>query len=356
MLPISVCMITKNEENRIERCLRSLLPHGFEIVIVDTGSTDRTKEIAAQYTDHIYDFTWVDDFSAARNFSLEKASNDWIFMMDCDEWIESIDIEELTYFRKHLSHAVGSVTRRNITGTPEHPGQTTDQTERFFNRKRYRYTGRIHEQVTPKFGKDMEAFLLNTTIGHDGYLMTEEERLQKSHRNVSLLEKELHDDPDNPYLLYQMGKGYDIVNNYDRSIACYEKALLHDLDCSLAYVLALIIAYGEDLLETSQCQKALTLQKYMPRLTESADYLYLMGMIYLENKQYDSALECFEKATSLDHANKTGANTFLSYYQIGRILSMISEWGLARKYFTLCANFEPAVHALETLEKKDAVI
>lgn len=349
MLPISVCMIAKNEENRIERCLKSLEGYGFEIVIVDTGSTDKTKEIASKYTSCIYDFTWVDDFSAARNFSLEKASNDWIFMMDCDEWIESIDIEELTYFRKKLSHAVGSVTRQNITGTPEHPGRTIDQTERFFNRKRYRYSGRIHEQVTPKFEKTFEAFLLNTVIGHDGYLMTEEQRQAKSHRNVSLLEKELADDPDNPYILYQLGKGYDIIDAYDKSCVCYEKALTQELDPSLAYVHALIIAYGEALLETGQHVKALELGKYAEALSSSADYAYLMGTIYLRNERYEDALDYFEKATNFATANKVGANTFLSYYEIGRILSMISEWQLARKYFEMCGNYPPAVHALSIL-------
>lgn len=68
MHPISVCIIAKNEEARIEPCLQSIKPCGFEIV-VDTGSTDRTKEIAARYADKVLDFVWCDDFSAARNFS-----------------------------------------------------------------------------------------------------------------------------------------------------------------------------------------------------------------------------------------------------------------------------------------------
>ena len=252
MSGISVCMIAKNEENKIERCLKSLEKYGFEIVIVDTGSTDRTKEIAARYTSKIYDFKWIEDFSAARNFSLEKAGNNWIFMMDCDEWIESIDMEELQYFQKHLPDAAGSVTRRNITGTKEHPGESFDHTERFFNRKRYHYTGRIHEQLTPKFEKTFETFLLNTAIGHDGYQMSPKERNEKAERNIHLLKMELADTPDSPYLYYQLGKGYDIIENYKESVLYYEQALKYDLDFSLAYVQALVIAYGEALLETKQ--------------------------------------------------------------------------------------------------------
>ncbi len=114
MHPISVCIIAKNEESRIEKCLASIKPCGFEIVVVDTGSTDRTKEIAAKYADKVLDFAWCDDFSAARNYSLQAASNNWIFMIDCDETVKEIDVEELNYFRKHLSDKVGSVSRENL--------------------------------------------------------------------------------------------------------------------------------------------------------------------------------------------------------------------------------------------------
>lgn len=144
MHPISVCIIAKNEEARIEKCLASIKPYGFEIVVVDTGSTDRTKEIASKYADKVLDFAWCDDFSAARNFSLRNASNNWIFMIDCDEVIKEINVEELNYFRKHLAENVGSVSRENLT---TENGVLTlnniDYTERFFNRKLYHYTGII---------------------------------------------------------------------------------------------------------------------------------------------------------------------------------------------------------------------
>ena len=74
MITISLCMIVKNEEKNLERCLSSYAPLMDEIIVVDTGSTDKTKEIAAKFTDKIYDFTWINDFSAARNFSFEKAN------------------------------------------------------------------------------------------------------------------------------------------------------------------------------------------------------------------------------------------------------------------------------------------
>lgn len=85
MVTISVCMIVKNEEAVLSRCLDSLKGIADEIVIVDTGSADKTKEIAARYTDKIYDFVWIDDFAAARNFAFSKATMDYIYSADADE-------------------------------------------------------------------------------------------------------------------------------------------------------------------------------------------------------------------------------------------------------------------------------
>lgn len=88
MITISLCMIVKNEEKILARCLDSIADMMDEIIIVDTGSTDRTKEIAARYTDQIYDFTWIDDFSAARNFAFSKATKEYIYTADADEVVD----------------------------------------------------------------------------------------------------------------------------------------------------------------------------------------------------------------------------------------------------------------------------
>src|SRR3989338_64847 len=87
MSTISVCMIVKNEQQYLQQCLESVKNVADEIIIVDTGSTDNTKQIARQFTDNIYDFAWIDDFSAARNFSLSKAAKEWIFVIDADEFV-----------------------------------------------------------------------------------------------------------------------------------------------------------------------------------------------------------------------------------------------------------------------------
>lgn len=96
-MTISVCMIVKNEEQQLADCLDSLVPIADEMIVVDTGSTDSTKEIAARYTDRIYDFPWIDDFAAARNFAFSKATMDYIYTADADE---VIDEDNIRLFRR----------------------------------------------------------------------------------------------------------------------------------------------------------------------------------------------------------------------------------------------------------------
>lgn len=99
---ISLCMIVKNEEKRLARCLDSIADLMDEIIIVDTGSTDATKKIAARYTDKIYDFTWIDDFSAARNFAFSKASKEYIYSADADEVLSSENRDRFRMLKEML--------------------------------------------------------------------------------------------------------------------------------------------------------------------------------------------------------------------------------------------------------------
>lgn len=116
MFTISLCMIVKNEEETIERCLSSVESIANEIIIVDTGSDDRTKEIAARFTDRIYDFTWIDDFSAARNFSYEQATKDYILWLDADDIILPEDVVKIKSLKETMMPDIDVVMMRYNTG------------------------------------------------------------------------------------------------------------------------------------------------------------------------------------------------------------------------------------------------
>ncbi|MCI8358437.1 MAG: glycosyltransferase [Lachnospiraceae bacterium] len=353
MHPISVCIIAKNEEKRIEKCLASIKPYGFEIVVVDTGSTDRTREIAGKYADQVLDFAWCDDFSAARNFSLRAASNNWIFMLDCDEYIKTIDVEELNYFRKHLSDSVGSVFRENIvTENGVAVINNTDNTERFFDRRLYHYTGMIHEQLTPKHGGEISAYLLKTTILHTGYDMTKEEQTAKYQRNFTLLKKQLETDPENPYLYYQLGKSCEIIEDYADACVYYGKGLSFDLDPELAYVQAMVVSYGNALLRTGQAEAALGFEGIYDAFSPLADFVYLMGNIYKENQMYEQALEQYQKAIGIPLCRLEGANSFLPVYRTGEICEIFGDITAAVSCYRKCGEFAPAINRLALLTPK----
>lgn len=354
MHPISVCIIAKNEESRIEKCLASIKPYGFEIVVVDTGSTDHTKEIAEKYADQVLDFVWCDDFSAARNYSLQAASNNWIFMLDCDEWIKKIDVEELNYFRKHLSDKVGSITRENlVTRDGILTLNNTDYTERFFNKKLYHYTGIIHEQLTPIFEKSMEACLLQTVIEHSGYDMTPEQRIQKNKRNRDLLLRQLETDKDNPYLYYQLGKTCEIVEDFEGACTYYDKGLSFDLDPELAYVQAMVVSYGNALLRTNREKDALGFEGIYEEFKVLADFVYLMGNIYKANGMYEQAIEQYRYAVGIPLCKLNGANSFLPIFQTAEIMVMSGEFATARALYEQCGDFPPAKERLAFLTSQN---
>ena len=106
MQEISLCMIVKNEEDVLNNCLSTVYDLVDEIIIVDTGSTDKTKEIASKYTNKIYDFKWVDDFAKARNFSFEKATKDYILWLDADDIILEEDRQKFKNFKPTIDGTI----------------------------------------------------------------------------------------------------------------------------------------------------------------------------------------------------------------------------------------------------------
>ncbi len=119
MISISLCMIVKNEEETLARCLESVGEAVDEIIIADTGSTDATKEIASKYTDKIYDFKWIDDFSAARNFAFSKATKDYIFWLDADDILKPEDKAKLLKLKQNLDGDIDVVMMKYNTAFDE---------------------------------------------------------------------------------------------------------------------------------------------------------------------------------------------------------------------------------------------
>jgi glycosyltransferase involved in cell wall biosynthesis len=150
VVTISLCMIVKNEERFIKRCLECLNDIVDEIIIVDTGSTDRTKEIAGHYTTKIYDFEWIDDFAVARNFCFSKASMDYIYTADADEVIDEVNLEKFLLLKKTINTNVDIVEMKYSNQLEKGSTYNFDEENRpkLFKRLRtFRWIDPIHEVI-----------------------------------------------------------------------------------------------------------------------------------------------------------------------------------------------------------------
>lgn len=151
MITISLCMIVRDEEEVLSRCLDSVGKIADEIIIVDTGSTDRTVEIARRYTEKVYFFPWQDDFSAARNFSFEKAGGDYCMWLDADDMIEDKDREKFLRLKETLSPDTDMVMMPYHTAFDQRGEPVfVFYRERLLRRKAgFRWQGFLHEAITP---------------------------------------------------------------------------------------------------------------------------------------------------------------------------------------------------------------
>lgn len=149
MKSISLCMIVKNEELVLGRCLDSIKDLVDEIIIVDTGSTDKTKEIAKLYTNDIYDFKWINDFSAARNFSFSKATKDYIMWLDADDVLLDEDKRKFYKLKESLDDKIDMIMMRyNVSFDKNDNPSFSYNRERLLKRDMgYLWSGQVHEAI-----------------------------------------------------------------------------------------------------------------------------------------------------------------------------------------------------------------
>jgi len=341
---ISVCIIVKNDEEHIERCLKSIKPFGFTIIVVDTGSVDNTIEISKKYTDKIHKFSWVDDFSKARNYAVELSENDHIIFIDSDEYIEELDLKKLLVLIEENPERVGRIKRKNYLDDSE---QTVikEWINRIFDKKYFMYNGSIHEQVTKKDGEfDFKTYKAPMVIGHTGYQGTEKMKKEKALRNINLLLKELEGNMDDAYVLYQIGKSYYMIKEYEESKKYFEEALSIIKNTEYEYVNDLIITYGYTLINLKEFEKALDLRALYEDFSKTSDFVFLMGLIYMNNAMFEEAVGEFLKAIKYpdDAVYAVGTNSFLANYNIGVIYECLKDYKNAIKFYKNAKGYKKA--------------
>lgn len=354
MLPISVCIIARDEERYIGNCLAKLKPYGFEIIVVDTGSKDRTRSIALEYTDKVYCFNWIDDFSAARNFCISKAENEYILVLDCDEYLEKLNVKELEQIlADHSSGSfLGTVECRSLQQFQGRESMSLDQITRFFSRRFFTYSGSIHEQIVPINPELSFSYVeIPVILFHAGY-ETPEILAGKARRNSRLLEKELQRHPDDPYLYYQLGKSYAALQEDERSYEYFGKGLEFDLNPELEYVQSMVEAYGYCMLRLGKFEEAILLESVYETFKKRADFVFLMGLVYMNNALFEKAVLTFLEAASISDFVVQGVNGYMAYYNAGVIRECMGLKKEAAALYERCGEYEPAKERLECLQSQ----
>ncbi len=338
MIPMSVCIIGKNEEKNIEKCLEPLTHYPFEIIYVDTGSTDATKELAAKYTDKIYDFEWIGDFSAARNFSLKKASHNYVLVLDCDEYLTSLDLEGLNAAIEAHPRGVGQILRRSYTGDEQSKDFSPERVDRLFHKRRYHYIYLIHEQVADirTDSTDYERYDVPVEADHMGYVGTMDEKRIKAERNNALLFKEIERDPTEPYFYFQVAQSYNLIKDYENAYIYYKKAFERPMNLNNLWVHVMANNFINACVQTGRAAEALEL--YTPVYDDYAcehEFLCSMGALYLnqEPPQPLKAMMEFVKALQCPLGPESEDRSSVALYGMGYANELLGNLPAAVSFY-----------------------
>ena len=350
MLPISVCIIGKNEEKYLDDCLKHLSVYDWEIVFVDTGSTDKTREIALKYTDNVYDFEWIKDFSAARNFAASKATRDWILAVDCDEFLEPFDVSALLKMLKAYPDSSAFINQCNLA--EDLVNYTRNEVYRFYPKKYFHWVKTIHEQLVRIDGKPATSFHSGISVMHYGYIEGKTNLKDKTERNIELLLAIIEKEPDNPYHHFQIGSEYMSLQNYEKALTHLTKATEYDLNPELPWVRQLIYYYGITLLNAEMYDIALGLEGIYEDFKNVPEYIYLLGLIYATNGMFAQSLSMLSKVVTMKEECTivSGVTSYVGYYQLGNVCHHLKKDALAKVYLEKAGNYKPALKLLEKIK------
>ena len=223
---LSIVMMVKNEERYLDKTLFALnnlrKDIDTELIILDTGSTDNTVEIAKKYTDKVYFAKWNDNFADMRNISISYASGEWILILDADEKLTNYDkLKEFFNSELHKKHNSATIELKNILDKKEKRYCLAPLLRMFKNVDGFGYDGAIHEQ--PRYKGPVYNNI--ASFDHYGYMYEDEEiRQKKTDRNTKLLLEEIEKKPNHPYTNYQLGKSYVSSLRYNEALFYIEKS------------------------------------------------------------------------------------------------------------------------------------
>lgn len=345
MITISLCMIVKNEESVLERCLKSVRSAVDEIIVIDTGSTDQTLAIAKQFTDKIYSLPWTDDFAAARNAAFEKATMDYQMWLDADDFVPDHELNKLILLKETLSDS-DIVTMKYFTDFDEwdHPIGMTTRGRLFRRAKRYLWMDPVHEHI-PLTGN---IFFSDITICHK-----RSSHYDHSARNLNIYHKLAKSgNKMTPRQLYYFAKELNDHEQYDQAAFYFEKFLsgqsgsVIDFISSCYHLAGIYHKIGAE-------------DKIMPILAKSFQYgsppaeiCCEIGYYYQRAENFTKAYSWFKIAADMDPSEFTGIMLLDYWGYIPNIECSICAYQLgdfesANRYNERAAQYKPDAPAVK---------
>ncbi|MGE7765487.1 tetratricopeptide repeat-containing glycosyltransferase family 2 protein [Peribacillus sp. NPDC096540] len=293
MITISLCMIVKDEVDTLERCLESIKDIPNEIIIVDTGSKDLTKEIALNWTPHVLDFKWIDDFSAARNYSFDQATMDYILWLDADDILLPEDRQKLLELKQTLDPTIDAVSMIYHTLFDEYNNVLSSirRLRLVKQNKHFRWYGYVHEDV--KAEGPCQHYDSNIIITHKKDL----KNTATSDRNLTIYERAIRKGKKmTPHDIFHYARELQKHQLYDKAIKFY----LRFLNCKDIEVEHRLYVYNK----LASCyffvgkrdkEREITLKSFacdIPR----PEFCCRLAEQFLENKQYVQAVFWYKMA------------------------------------------------------------
>jgi len=338
-------MIVKNEEHNLAECLSSVADLVDEIVIADTGSTDRTRELAAGFGARVVEFPWIDNFAAARNASLEAATGDWIFWMDADDRLDEANRSKLRNVFGSLTDEIGAYSMKCLCLPDPLRGTSTlvDHIRLFRNHPKIRWQYRVHEQILPAVrrlaGKVRFADVVIQHIGYQDPVL----RKCKLERDLRILQLEHAEQQDDPFTLFNLGSIHQELGQLPKALEFMKRSLelSHPNDSIVRKLFALITQCHRHL---SQNEEALALCRQGRRLfPDDAELLFQEGILRVESRDFPGAESTFltllsgregDHFASVDaglRGYKARHNLAMLYVTEGRVAEAEAQWRAAVK-------------------------
>lgn len=328
---ISLCMIAKDEEAFLEECLKSVQGLVDEIVLVDTGSTDRTVDIARQYGAKVVHYAWRDDFSDARNVSLQHATGDWVLWLDADERLDKGSAGAIRNAIRDPQYAGYLVEIHNEVGDVRSTSTFVHRACRLFRRLPItRFEGRIHEQVVPSLERNgyEVAFLKGVRILHVGYRQDIVADRRKHERTIRMLREEVQKNPNDLFQRFNLGNAYYVAGRYAEAVNELEP-IVDQIEPYADHAAIAYVLLASALTALGRTEQVLQVhERARKRGIDHPGLDFADGYAYLSLRHYEQSLQAFQRAISArDDERFFGGDTSISGFK--------AYYGLAQAYLGL---------------------